>query len=110
MATDYRTFCRICISACGMIASVEGNELVGLRGDASHPLTRGYLCPKGRALGAFHHSEGRLDGGLIGRDERRRDVDIDECHADLRDTLTRIVESYGMGSIGVFLGTASFLD
>jgi anaerobic selenocysteine-containing dehydrogenase len=110
MATEHRTFCRICISACGMLVSVEGEKVVAVQGDAAHPLTRGYLCPKGRALGTFHHAEGRLDGGLIGRDQHRRAVGIDECHAHLRDTLSRIVESHGIGSIGVFLGTGVFLD
>ena len=27
------TFCRICIAACGMRVTVEGDQVVGIRGD-----------------------------------------------------------------------------
>ncbi|MHB8465972.1 MAG: hypothetical protein ACYDD7_14220, partial [Acidimicrobiales bacterium] len=64
MLPERRTFCRICIAACGMTVTVDGDHVVAIKGDVSHPLTHGYLCPKGRALGAFHHGPGRLDGGL----------------------------------------------
>jgi anaerobic selenocysteine-containing dehydrogenase len=110
MATEHRTFCRICISACGMTVTVEGDEVIAIRGDATHPHSRGYLCPKGRALGAVHAAEGRLDGAFIGRGGERRAVDIDEGHAHLRGALGEIVASHGLGSIGVFHGTGAFLD
>lgn len=108
--TEHRTFCRICISACGMLVDVEDDTVVAIKGDSAHPYTRGYLCPKGRALGTFHHSAARLDGGLIGRGEQRRAVDIDECHADLAERLADLVATHGIDSVGVFLGTGSFLD
>ena len=56
MADVRSTFCRICIAACGMRVTVEDGQVVGVRGDQSHPLTKGYLCAKGRALGEAHHS------------------------------------------------------
>jgi anaerobic selenocysteine-containing dehydrogenase len=110
MTEEHRTFCRICISACGMTLGVEADRVTSIRGDAAHPLTHGYLCPKGRALAEFHDSEARLSGGLVGRGEQRRAVDIDECHADLQATLAQIVSEHGLGSIGVFHGTGGFLD
>ena len=45
------TFCRICIAACGMVVDVDGDQVVKVRGDFDHPLSKGYSCPKGRAMG-----------------------------------------------------------
>lgn len=40
-----RTTCnRDCPDACGILASVAENVVTGLRGDSSHPVTRGFLC------------------------------------------------------------------
>jgi formate dehydrogenase len=45
--TTHPTFCRICEPTCGMIATVRDGQLVSLRPDAEHPITRGFSCPKG---------------------------------------------------------------
>lgn len=110
-ATETRpTFCRICIAACGMKVAVDGDRVVGIRGDESHPLTKGYLCAKGRALGEAHHSPMRVDGAFAGRGTARRAVSVDEAHADLADRLAAIVAEHGLGSVGVFHGTGAFQD
>jgi len=42
-----RTACSLdCPDACGVIARVEGDRIVSLRGDPEHPFTRGALCQK----------------------------------------------------------------
>lgn len=46
---EQRSFCRICLAYCGIVATVEGDRIVTIRGDADDPISRGYDCPKGRA-------------------------------------------------------------
>ncbi len=110
MTVEHRTFCRICLSSCGMVVEVDGDRVVSIRGDKTHPLTRGYLCPKGRALGQTHHGTDRLSAAFIGRGTDRCAVSVGEAHAHLRDTLAGIVQTYGVGSIGVFHATGGFMD
>ncbi len=110
MPNEVRTFCRICIAACGMKITVDGDQVVSIRGDETHPLTAGYLCSKGRALGEVHHSSNRLAGASVGRGDARRMVSIDGAHADLDDRLRAIVAEHGLESIGVFHGTGAFQD
>src|ERR1700742_3483165 len=62
---DQPSFCRICNAMCGIIVTLEGDHVVRVRGDADHPLSEGYTCPKGRALPAFHHDPRRLDRPTI---------------------------------------------
>jgi predicted molibdopterin-dependent oxidoreductase YjgC len=56
-----RSYCRICTSLCGILVDIEGEKVVAVRGDRDHPVTRGYLCPKGRALPRMHHDPRRLE-------------------------------------------------
>jgi len=61
------TFCRVCEPSCGLVAQVEGEELVGLRPDHAHPVTRGFACNKGLAGLELHRDPDRCD-----HPERRR--------------------------------------
>ena len=40
-----RTFCRVCEPACGLIATVDGGELIKLEADKDHPVSKGFVCP-----------------------------------------------------------------
>ena len=46
----HRTFCRICIAACGLQVTTDGDQVLEVKGDLDHPLSAGYTCSKGRAL------------------------------------------------------------
>ncbi|MCU0668861.1 MAG: formate dehydrogenase, partial [Myxococcota bacterium] len=63
-AREVRTFCRVCEPACGLVAQVENDELVALRPDREHPITRGFACNKGLAGVAVHRDPDRLDHPL----------------------------------------------
>ena len=41
------TYCKVCMTHCGLVADVVGDQIVRVRGDKDHPLTEGYTCPKG---------------------------------------------------------------
>src|SRR5260370_19492027 len=56
-----RRFCRICTSVCGILVDVEGDDVVRVRGDRERPLSKGYTCPKGRALPQMHHHPDRIE-------------------------------------------------
>lgn len=49
-----------CFDACGLIAVKRGGRIVKIEGDPDHPLTRGHVCPKGKALLTRHYHPQRL--------------------------------------------------
>ncbi|MFV0616468.1 molybdopterin-dependent oxidoreductase [Megasphaera sp. WILCCON 0056] len=49
-----------CPDACGLVVSVEDGRVVSVAGDASHPFTRGTLCPKMAHYERTVHSPRRL--------------------------------------------------
>jgi len=59
VAEQVATFCPLCVSKCGAIATVEGDRLVALAPDPSHP-TGQALCVKGKAAPELVHHRDRL--------------------------------------------------
>lgn len=57
---EQRTFCRVCEPACGMIATVQDNELIRLRPDVDHPVSKGFVCNKGIYGKDLHNDPDRL--------------------------------------------------
>jgi anaerobic selenocysteine-containing dehydrogenase len=100
------SFCRICNAMCGILVTVEGDRVVRVRGDAQHPLSEGYTCPKGRALPAFHHDPRRLDRPAIGGQEVTWDVMLDDLARRVQDTL----DVAGPNGIAMYLASGSAFD
>lgn len=76
-----------------------------IRGDASHPLSGGFTCAKGRGLGQLHADPGRF------RTCRRRtpagfeEIDAEAAVAEAGADLRQIVEGHGPDAVGLYWGT-----
>ena len=92
------------------MATLEGDRVVRVDGDREHPLSQGYTCPKGRALGVLHHHPKRLDGPLLRRDGRLVPVTWDELLDDLAARVGTAVAERGPDAVGVYLGTGATFD
>jgi anaerobic selenocysteine-containing dehydrogenase len=112
MVSEHKTFCRICESFCGLVASVEDGELVKLRPDPDHPLTRGYACPKGIAMLDVQNDADRLLSPM----KRRADgsgfdpVSWDEALDDIGTRLKRIMSEHGNDALGWYEGNPAFFS
>jgi anaerobic selenocysteine-containing dehydrogenase len=100
------SFCRICNAMCGIVVTLEGERIVRVRGDPEHPLSRGYTCPKGRALPALHHDPRRLDHPAIGGREVGWDAMLDDLTGRVRDTL----DVAGPDGVAMYLASGSAFD
>ncbi|MBB4955910.1 assimilatory nitrate reductase catalytic subunit [Agrobacterium vitis] len=58
-AKETKTTCPYCGVGCGVIAWVEDNGKVSIKGDPDHPANFGRLCSKGSALGETLDLDGR---------------------------------------------------
>lgn len=54
------TVCTICEANCGMIVHIQDGQLLKTEGNPAHPISQGYLCPKGKALPNMLKAEDRL--------------------------------------------------
>jgi anaerobic selenocysteine-containing dehydrogenase len=64
--TAFRT-CPFCEATCGLELTLEGDELVKVRGDAEDVFSHGFICPKGVAIKALHEDPDRLRTPLLRR-------------------------------------------
>ncbi len=105
-----RTYCRVCMVHCGLIAEVAGDQILKVRGDHDHPLTRGYTCPKGRATGQIHHRPEAITQPLMRKDGELVPVSWDEALDDIALRLRRIIDDHGPNAVGIYFGSGLGLD
>jgi anaerobic selenocysteine-containing dehydrogenase len=109
MATEeHVTYCRICEPLCGLIATTEDGELVKLRPDPDHPLSRGFACPKGIAMEHVQNDPDRVTHPLRrAADGTFETVTWEEALDDIGARLRRILDARGGSAVGWYLGNPS---
>ncbi len=55
------SICAYCAGGCGILIASEGDRLVGIEGDADHPINRGALCSKAQSLSQIRTVDGKLN-------------------------------------------------
>jgi anaerobic selenocysteine-containing dehydrogenase len=103
---EVTSYCRMCPAACGVRVAVEDGVVTKVAGDPDHPVSRGYVCPKGRKMGALTHDPARLDQPLLRDDQGQLvPVDWDTAIGHLAEQLTRIRAEYDDYAVGSYSGT-----
>ncbi|WP_297501691.1 molybdopterin-dependent oxidoreductase [Thermococcus sp.] len=96
---------RDCYDTCSMISEFKDGRL-RVRGNPEHPVTAGFLCPKGALLPKWFHSRDRLRTPLIRRGERGRgafrEASWEEAIKLVADKLRETIERYGSESVLVY--------
>ena len=103
---EHQSFCRICAAACGILVDVEEGVVVRVRGDAGHPVSRGYTCAKGRALPGQQHRTDRLRAPRL----RGTTADWSTVLGDLGGALQSIRSESGPDAVGLYLATGLAYD
>ncbi len=88
-----------CTDLCRFIVSVENNRIVKLVGDPDHPVTKGFVCKKGKALvKRLYHPE-RIKHPLIKKKDIFVTASYDEVFDLIVKNLTAIKKEYGTKAI-----------
>jgi anaerobic selenocysteine-containing dehydrogenase len=106
LAETVKSFCRLCPVGCGVVVTVEDGRATAVKGDADHPVSHGYTCPKGRKLVDWHYRSDRVGVPRM----RGAQASAQECLDDIAATLTRIIAESGPAAVGIFRGTAASQD
>ena len=101
--------CCGCTTQCGLLARVEGERVTALRGDPDHPLSRGYLCPKGKDAAEFIARQDRLLAPLkrVGPRGAGRFAEVgwDEALDEIADRIETLTRQHGKRSLAYSYGT-----
>lgn len=60
MTTKHYRTCHICEANCGVIVELDGREVVSIKGNPDHVLSRGHICPKATAIADLQSDPDRL--------------------------------------------------
>jgi len=99
----YRT-CSLCEAMCGLEIIVEDDHVVRVRGDHADVFSRGYVCPKGVAIGELHHDPDRLRAPLIKTAQGFREASWDDAYARVTEGLEPILARGDRNAVGVYIG------
>jgi len=108
--TEQKSYCRICGSACGIVVQLDGQQVLKVRADEDHPVSRGYTCPKGRAIAVDHARQERIERPMLRVDGKLREATWDQVLDDLAPKLSAIIAETGPVGVGTFIGGGGFLD
>jgi anaerobic selenocysteine-containing dehydrogenase len=102
--TAYRT-CPFCEATCGLELTLEGAEVVKVRGDAEDVFSRGFLCPKGVAIKALHEDPDRLRTPLLKQpDGSFAPASWDEAFAEIDRRLPPLLAEHGRDAAALYIG------
>lgn len=101
----FNTCMRDCYDTCAIVTEIK-NDKIKVRGNPNHPITGGFLCPKGAMLSKWVHSEERLRTPLIRTGERGknnfRESSWKEAINLIAQKLEETIRSYGSESVLVY--------
>ncbi len=98
--TTHRTACtRDCPDACGLVATVRDGQVVRLRGDREHPVTRGFLCERTSRFLDRQHDPDRLVQPLVRQRGELRPASWDEALGLIADRMMAIRAESGAAAI-----------
>ena len=100
----HHTFCRVCEPSCALIAEVENDQIVSLKPDKGHPVTKGFACHKGIATLEIHQDPDRLMYPQKRVDGELQRVSWDDAASGIAARLQEIKDKYGSKAIGSYGG------
>ena len=98
----YRT-CPFCEATCGLEVTLEGREVIEVRGDREDVLSRGFLCPKAFGVKQLHEDPDRLRTPLVRREGELVEATWDEAFEEIDRRLTPLLER-DRNSVAVYVG------
>ncbi|MFM9368799.1 molybdopterin-dependent oxidoreductase [Streptomyces sp. Da 82-17] len=106
--TAYRT-CPLCEAACGLKLTLDDDGgVTSVRGDADDPFSKGFLCPKGAALGQLDEDPDRLTAPLVRDGEQWREVGWDEAFRRVDAGLRGVLDAHGRDALALYFGNPTF--
>jgi anaerobic selenocysteine-containing dehydrogenase len=101
--TAYRT-CPLCEATCGLELTLEGRDLVRVRGDREDVFSKGYICPKAIALVDLERDPDVVRTPLVRDGDGFREASWEEAFERVDAGLRPIIDAHGPDAVAVYLG------
>ncbi|MBX2796705.1 MAG: molybdopterin-dependent oxidoreductase [Myxococcales bacterium] len=96
--------CTLCEAICGIRVDIEGQQVVGIRGDPDDPFSKGHICPKATALGDIQHDPDRVRRPLRRTSTGFEEVSWSEALGDIVARTHALQSEHGRDSVAAYVG------
>lgn len=97
------SICRICHENCGILVTDDGQKLK-IAGNPEHPISKGFLCFRGKNFGEVHYSSERLNQPLLKEGTKWRKITYEVALEILASNLQSCKQKYGPQSVVLYKG------
>ncbi|GLI39406.1 molybdopterin-dependent oxidoreductase [Geobacter hydrogenophilus] len=97
--------CTLCYHSCGTEVTVKGGKVTEVKGQQSHPLNKGKLCPKGRATLEHLYHPDRLTHPLKKVEGGWEKISWEQAFSEIGTKLNGLKEQYGPETLAFFCGS-----
>src|SRR5205085_3816552 len=87
--------CNLCEAMCGLEIEHDGERVLGIRGDADDPFSRGHICPKAVALKDIHEDGDRLRRPLRRRGDGWEEIDWPQALDEVAARIGAVRRAHG---------------
>lgn len=102
----YRT-CNLCEAMCGLEITYQNQNIIAIKGDKAHVLSRGHICPKAAALEDLHFDKDRLKTPIKRTKTGWIDISWENAFDEVSQNLKAIQKKYGQHSVATYQGNPS---
>jgi anaerobic selenocysteine-containing dehydrogenase len=102
--TTIATQCTLCEAQCGILVTVNGDQVTRIEGDPEDVMSHGYICPKATAMGGLHHDPDRLRTPVRRVGDRFEPIGWDEAFGEIGRRLRKVRHEHGPHAIGMYMG------
>ncbi|QJB68398.1 molybdopterin oxidoreductase family protein [Parasphingorhabdus halotolerans] len=88
MSQVHARTCHICEANCGVLVEVEGREILSIKGNPDHVLSRGHICPKATAIADLQDDPDRLHKPVKKVDGKWQEISWEVAFAEIAAKLT----------------------
>ncbi|GAA4037951.1 molybdopterin oxidoreductase family protein [Parerythrobacter jejuensis] len=99
MTTIHHRTCHICEANCGVLVEMDGREVVSIKGNPDHVLSRGHICPKATAIADLQDDPDRLRRPMKRTAEGWQELDWDTA---FREIAAKVAELEGQQARSAF--------
>ena len=105
----HRYTCPLCECMCGLDVTVAGTapseqRVTLVRGAKDDVWSKGYICPKGAAIGHLHHDPDRLRAPMVRDGDQWREVTWDEAFRRCEELIHPLLDRDGPTAFTAFVG------
>lgn len=95
-----RTVCPLnCFDTCSLLVQVDQGQIVGVKGDPTHPQTRGFACTKAKKMIERLYSPDRILSPMLRQGNGWQKISWDRAFQLVAAQLNRITGQYGSQAI-----------